>query len=624
MRLFSDKQKKILFIQSKGFCQICKSELNKGWHADHIKPYSKGGKTIVSNGQTLCPACNLKKSDKMKLELKPRGWQLKANERVCNKLDAKAKTALVVAGVGSGKTIFAQMFTNEKFKKKVFDNVVIVSPTENIKYNWASTFEKYFDIPIDFKYNFKYHFNQDYKGISITYKSLESEFNYEVLKGRINERTLIIVDEVHHAGDTKSWGEGLLNIGENAGFILLLSGTPTRSDNSKIPFVDYTFDSKSNLYSLNSDFEYTYSDSVKDLICCPVKFTSSKSEFGTMLGDINILDRDTQKNDASKYLRKLLKVTDEECYVYKTWKKGNEELNIINDSTNKDHAGLVICNSIGDAKRLYNLILKNYGPDFVELVHSDDKDSSKKINNFKESNKSWIVSVNMVSEGVDIPRIRTIVYMTNVTTFLYFMQVLGRGVRNYDKNLHNIIDVCQILIPDYKPLLDNAEIVEKSIRHIVDNIKKEIKERGPNGPMDEETLFDDVLYASSEDNGAIFKGDHINKEAEEFARKLAIQNSTSIETVLNILKSAKAMPGVYVKEEKKPVFISMTEKKKAIKTQIHKSVGRIALEFGKEFKEIHWQLNSNFGKSTNELSFGELQEKLRLAGDLYNKLNPNK
>ncbi len=30
-------------------------------HADHIISHSKGGKTTIENGQTLCAGCNLKK-----------------------------------------------------------------------------------------------------------------------------------------------------------------------------------------------------------------------------------------------------------------------------------------------------------------------------------------------------------------------------------------------------------------------------------------------------------------------------------------------------------------------------------------------------------------------------------
>lgn len=618
-RFFSEKQKKILFVLGDGMCQVCGEELKPGWHSDHVKPYSRGGKTVVENGQALCPNCNIFKSNKM--ELKPRGWQVEAMKKVETKLNNKSKNALVVAGVGSGKTIFAQMFTRNCFKNRTFDNVVIVSPTENIKYNWASTFEKAFNIPIDFKYNFKYHFNQDYKGISITYKSLESSFNYEVLKSRINSKTLIIVDEVHHAGDTKSWGEGLHHIGENAGFILLLSGTPTRSDNSKIPFVEYDYDLQSKLYHLISDFEYTYADSVKDLICCPVKFTTVKSDYETMLGDSKRLDRDVNKYDAAKSLNKLLRVSDENCFVYQTWLKGNQLLNEINDTNNEDKAGLIICNSIGDAKTLYDLISKNYGPDFAEIVHSDDKDSSKKINQFKESTKSWIISVNMVSEGVDIPRIRTIVYMTNVTTFLYFMQVLGRGVRNYNKDLYNVIDVCHMVIPDYIPLVLNAEKVEESIKHVVEELEgKKEQERSARGNTLE--LFDDIICATSENNGSIFKGDHVDLDLESKAKKLAKEFGLNTAMVLTLWKE-KPNYGYQGNEldsfQKKP-FLSMTEKKKKIKAEIHRIVGRIALAFDMEFKDIHWKLNSSFGKNTNELTYDELQMKFTLASNMFNRL----
>tara|TARA_B100001057_G_scaffold319492_1_gene319745 strand:+ start:360 stop:560 length:201 start_codon:yes stop_codon:yes gene_type:complete len=64
-RKFSNRQKRFLFIRSKGKCVNCKCELNKNFHADHIIPFSKNGKTILANGQALCPRCNIKKSNKL-------------------------------------------------------------------------------------------------------------------------------------------------------------------------------------------------------------------------------------------------------------------------------------------------------------------------------------------------------------------------------------------------------------------------------------------------------------------------------------------------------------------------------------------------------------------------------
>ncbi len=48
-------------------CEMCGKKV--GWdefEADHIQPYSKGGKTTIENGQVLCSTCNKKKYNKRK------------------------------------------------------------------------------------------------------------------------------------------------------------------------------------------------------------------------------------------------------------------------------------------------------------------------------------------------------------------------------------------------------------------------------------------------------------------------------------------------------------------------------------------------------------------------------
>ena len=63
-RIFSNRQRTILWILSGGFCQICGERITGTFHVDHIQPHSAGGSTLTKNGQILCPSCNFKKGSK--------------------------------------------------------------------------------------------------------------------------------------------------------------------------------------------------------------------------------------------------------------------------------------------------------------------------------------------------------------------------------------------------------------------------------------------------------------------------------------------------------------------------------------------------------------------------------
>lgn len=67
-RNFTSEQRLAIYRKFDGLCQLkthCNGEklMWDNWHADHIDAHSKGGKTIVSNGQVTCAPCNLDKSN---------------------------------------------------------------------------------------------------------------------------------------------------------------------------------------------------------------------------------------------------------------------------------------------------------------------------------------------------------------------------------------------------------------------------------------------------------------------------------------------------------------------------------------------------------------------------------
>lgn len=623
MRLFSAKQKKILYVLAHGKCNQCGQELGRNWEADHIIPFSKGGTTTLDNGQALCRDCNRKKSDNM-TEINFRPWQEKFFKKVNQYIDKGKHKFFCVAGVGSGKTFASLAIANNFIKNKGFDSVVIVSNTENIKSNWAATALENFSLDIDTDYTFKYNWRGDFDGISITYQAL-NETNVEVLRrSMINRGTLLIIDEVHHAGDDKTWGAAIQEIGELCGFILLLSGTPTRSDNSKIPFVNYGKISE-NEYELESDYSYTYADSVRDKICAPVEFHKHQGRFETFFGSELNLHEGVKDTDAVPHLRNILDPI-QSTFVFDMLDRANKKLDEINELTGKNYAGLVVCNTISNAERLYHDVCDKYGPDFAVLVHSQDKESNKKIIDFKNDITPWIISVKQVSEGVDIPRIRAIVYASAYTAQLFFTQVIGRGVRNPEHYSHHI-DTCHVYIPEYAPLIDNANNIRDQIKHIIKDLDKDVSERGQKtfgltGP-----LFDDYIINSEIINsGSIYAGQSFTPSDRELIESIAKQANFSTEAALYLI--SEWSKGSAKREQKaiEKVTMTKTDRKRNICQKIHSKVNVIyhAKNGEIEYHDIHRKLNSMVGVETqNAMTEKQLGEKLKFVDDWIRQLKKN-
>ena len=66
-RSFNSNERFILWVKAGKKCEQTNGDgcgkdiILEDMHADHVNPYSHGGKTILSNGQSLCQVCNHKK-----------------------------------------------------------------------------------------------------------------------------------------------------------------------------------------------------------------------------------------------------------------------------------------------------------------------------------------------------------------------------------------------------------------------------------------------------------------------------------------------------------------------------------------------------------------------------------
>ena len=96
------------------------------------------------------------------------------------------------------------------------------------------------------------------------------------------------------------------------------------------------------------------------------------------------------------------------------------------------------------------------------MVLSDEKTGSRKIVEFTEGERRWMVAVRMVSEGVDIPRLAVGVYATTTSTPLFFAQAVGRFVRARARG-----ESASVFLPSVPTLLEHAAEMEVQRDHVL-------------------------------------------------------------------------------------------------------------------------------------------------------------
>lgn len=614
-RSYSNSEKSLLYRLAKGKCQLCQCDLPRYWHADHVIPFSKGGITALSNAQALCPTCNFKKSNKM-VKFTPRQWQIEATKKFYEEIKLN-NVFLLHAGVGSGKTLWAASIIKYLIDEG-FD-VVIFSPKNAIKIDWSNECKK-FGIELDIKLIPHYSWKHSFNGVSLCYQVLKNNTNS--LKEQITNKTIVVLDEHHHASDDGSWGIELENICENAGVILCLTGTPFRSDNSKIPFVKYkeTICNDIDGWEIETDYSYTYAQSVKDRICCPTSFRPIDV---IVNGESRILCGDEDK----KYLNQIINASNgNSTFINVAFNQANKELKGIRNTYYPEAKGLIIANTIEDAKSIYsNLQKQNIN---CSIITSDADSTTETIKEFRDNNKHWVVTVQMISEGVNIPQIRVILYLNNITTRTYFEQVMGRGVRNCQL-YNNAIDHCYFYYPNFSLFTEVAETLEAGYKHFV--IEEEERIGGgcftPIGGRQTDqkppTLFDNINGGNF---GIINNGYHANEQEKQMMSEIREWNypyASVLENMIarNIPKNIKIKNELILIDDK-PKY----QKIEIIKKDIHRRVGyAIKLGIYNEYAIAHYNYNEAANikdhKTCNDLKL--LTKKLNIINDDINNYAKN-
>jgi len=268
---------------------------------------------------------------------------------------------------------------------------------------------------------------------------------------------------------------------------LSLSGTPFRSDAAKIPFVRYDVTAEGD--QAHADYTYGYADALRDGgVVRPVYFprVDGQMEWSTPAGDVlrATFDDELTRDQVSARLRTALSV--EGDWIAHVLGQAHDRLRAIR-AEQPDAGGLVIATDQEHAQAIARM-LRNRLNTPAEVVVSDDPTASNKIAEFAGNDRPWLVSVRMVSEGVDIPRLRVGVYATTTSTELFFRQAVGRFVR-FQAGLAS--QKAYVYVPDDPRLRAHAFQIAEARRHVL-RPPSERDDEAPEGQLDAQVADDDL------------------------------------------------------------------------------------------------------------------------------------
>ena len=376
------------------------------------------------------------------------------------------------AGPGSGKTKAAGLLMTYLFGENLINQVVFVCPNRSILRKTRRDLHHYFNIilPPFHKARQCNGVPREQQGYIITYQGL---MNDPTLHRRICCRvpTLVVFDEIHHLGDSNDWGGSAREAFDRVPFILGMTGTPYRSDNVRIPFVTYEDQDDTGLLRFRADYTYSLGRAVADGVCRDPQFIFSGGKVMIRTADDGpeihtSFDDKLEDGLSGARLRGAVR-TDTETrrnILAESLERCRAEHRKVIIFLGGDTASEMVPSE--DARVHLPELLSDLGVGAHEydIVLSDDKESQSKIETFGKSEKWILVSINMVSEGTDIPELSAAIFLTCITSKQTTVQRIGRVLRLMgpdDKHVDALIFM--FADPNYKTLDEEirTEIVQE-------------------------------------------------------------------------------------------------------------------------------------------------------------------
>ncbi|WP_051778161.1 DEAD/DEAH box helicase [Kitasatospora phosalacinea] len=380
--------------------------------------------------------------------------------------DRKSKREwLAMLTPGAGKTIFALHCAAKLKEMGVVYRIAVYVPSDSLRQQWAEVAAVFglHLVPVadDSDYN-----DSDFDGFVATYAQMKGAGAEHARRAVSSTPTIAVLDEVHHLGDSRSWGSGTQKALADARHILMLTGTPWRSDECSIPWCTYEPDPcDPSAQRVAVDFAYEYGEAVADGVCRAVEFHS----YDAQLRYLEVGSETTKSLKDHGKGAKLGKMFDHVFDTEQPWTRGllarAHELLTERRIDVPDAGGLVVTDTEDKAREIAR-ILADLSGQMPTVVVSTDDEAVGKIDAFRvDGSREWIVAIRMVSEGVDIPRLMVGCYLSRWKTPLFFRQFMGRFVRDRAVCPADGLDA-HIIIPAVRVFMDHAARVELELRDL--------------------------------------------------------------------------------------------------------------------------------------------------------------
>ena len=392
--------------------------------------------------------------------MKLRQWQNDCITLAFNRYLNNHNHFLALATPGAGKTLMASELADKLLKKNMIDLIICFSPSSIVSQDFSES--------LQLRTQERFDGLLGAKGHSLTYQNLQY-LNDDFWALFTRYRIFVIFDEIHHCAGSKidnanAWGEQIIiNIQDRAKYTLALTGTPWRSDAAPIVLSTYTYPSN----KISCDYVYGLFEAIQDDVCRVPQIIAVDNNNISVVDEEETKTFDSFKALLSQTIIPYHEIIENEKVIKYIISSAQKKLDTIRQN-NADAAGLIVACSVEHAKLISALMKECFYEDALVVTYKENEPTHL-IQQFRYAKTKWVISVGMISEGTNIPRLQVCCHLTNIKTEMHFRQILGRILRM----TNSINQEAVMYMPAEPKLLEYAYRVKQDVPFEADVVKFE-------------------------------------------------------------------------------------------------------------------------------------------------------